>query len=220
MTGLFHMHAACKASCCVLIDLQRRRSLPGWQLHVQQTTAYWQLPTNFCSVLRSPCRRPFAQSAQAVKWAVEVAARQLVQQRLRTHYGGAVQTLAAIEKGLQSRLAKCNQALEHQQATPGASLPLVTFMQALYLTGCKSSSEQSLVICPHDQHNRKIYKLLVSFKKCFLWWQGSLVGRHCWTLRWRLKGKFRAPALARWHCPQLQSIQNPSHSLQRLATRW
>ena len=52
-------------------------------------------------------------------WAVEVAARQVIQQRLRTHHGGAVQTLAALEKGLQSRLSKCTQARESQQATPG-----------------------------------------------------------------------------------------------------
>ncbi len=58
-------------------------------------------------------------SSEAIDWAVEVAARQLIRQRLRTHYGGAVQTLAALEKGLLSRLSKCNQALEHHQGTPG-----------------------------------------------------------------------------------------------------
>ena len=80
---------------------------------------YWQLPLMSCLLLTLPCRRPFAHSAEAIEWAVEVAAKQLIQQRLRTHYGGAVQTLAAIEKGLQARLSKCNQSQEHQQATPG-----------------------------------------------------------------------------------------------------
>jgi hypothetical protein len=54
-----------------------------------------------------------------VDWAVEVAARQVVAQRLRTHYGGPVQTLAALEKGLLSRLSKCKQAREHRQHPPG-----------------------------------------------------------------------------------------------------
>ena len=63
--------------------------------------------------------RPLTSSAEAVNWAVEVAARQLVAQRLRTHYGGAVQTLAALEKGLLSRLSKCKQAREHRQHPPG-----------------------------------------------------------------------------------------------------
>ena len=53
---------------------------------------------------------------------MEVAARQVLQQRLRTHHGGAVQTLAALEKGLHSRLSKCSQARERRQPTPGRAV--------------------------------------------------------------------------------------------------
>ena len=54
---------------------------------------------------------------------LEVATQQLILQRLRTHYGGAVQTFAALEKGLQSRLSKCRQAEEQRQPVPGVDRP-------------------------------------------------------------------------------------------------
>ena len=63
--------------------------------------------------------RSITSSSEALAWALEVAAQQLTSQRLRTHYGGAVQTFAALEKGLQSRLTKCRQAEEQRQPVPG-----------------------------------------------------------------------------------------------------
>ena len=71
--------------------------------------------------------RAVSSSTEALAWALEVAAQQLILQRLRTHYGGAVQTFAALEKGLQSRLTKCRQAEEQNQPVPGVSWPAITW---------------------------------------------------------------------------------------------
>ena len=65
-------------------------------------------------------------STDVLAWALEVAAQQLTSQRLRTHYGGAVQTFATLEKGLQSRLSKCRQAEEQRQPVPGVHRPAIT----------------------------------------------------------------------------------------------
>lgn len=67
--------------------------------------------------------RSITSSTEALKWTMEVATQQLISQRLRTHYGGAVQTFAALEKGLQSRLSKCRQAEEQHQPVPGVQWP-------------------------------------------------------------------------------------------------
>ena len=64
-------------------------------------------------------RRSITSFTEALAWTLEAATQQLISQRLRTHYGGAVQTFAALEKGLQSRLSKCRQAEEQQQPVPG-----------------------------------------------------------------------------------------------------
>ena len=76
--------------------------------------------SNVCRVCRS-----ITTSTEALTWALEVAAQQLISQRLRTHYGGAVQTFAALEKGLQSRLSKCRQAEELRQPVPGVHRPAI-----------------------------------------------------------------------------------------------
>ncbi|CAL8462813.1 g2346 [Coccomyxa elongata] len=80
-------------------------------------------------------RRSPRSHAEAACWAAQESARQCVAARMRTHYGGPAQTFAALEAGLQTRLARAQTSGSVQQEGAATELQstwlLLDFMMAL-----------------------------------------------------------------------------------------